>query len=129
VASWSSPTAGALGLFELVVGAGTLLVVRWESAAACTATYLAFGLIMRRARRLGADGDCGCFGSLPSRIDDFAVLRNIGLGLAALAIAFGRGLSLLPNYEVSTAIAAAVLLLVGGAALDTLVFVRGRERG
>lgn len=41
----------------------------------------------------------------------------------------GRGLSLLPSYEVSTVLAAAVLLLVGGAAVDTLVFVRGRERG
>lgn len=117
-------TARAVGLFELAAAGALILMVRWESAVVCTVAYVAFGLVVERARRLGASGDCGCFGSLESRIDGLAVVRNIALGLAALLIAFGRGMGLLPNYDASTALPVALSTLLAAAALDTFVSVR-----
>ena len=117
-------TAQAVGLLELVVAGALIAVVRWESAALCAGAYLGFAFVVERARRLGASGDCGCFGSLASRIDRGAVLRNVGLGIAAGLISLGRALSQLPEYGASAGLVAAVMLLLGTAVLDTVVTVR-----
>lgn len=119
-----SETATAVGLAELATAAALLLVIRWESAAAAGATYVAFAVIVDRARRLGASGDCGCFGSVQSRIGAPAVVRNGVLALGAAALALGRALGLFPAYDVSSALVLGVLILLASAGLDTFLFVR-----
>ena len=121
--------ATTVGLFELAIGEALILVAAWESAVLCALAYFGFGLVVERARRLGASGDCGCFGTLASRIDGLAALRNVGLGLAALLIAFTRGSGVLPSYDESGALLVAVTTLLTAAALDTLVSVRRTLRG
>lgn len=121
-------SAATVGVVELAIGAALLLVVRWESAVVCGVAYLALGAVVARARRLGASGDCGCFGALPSKIDGPSVLRNIGLGMATLVIGLGRGLGMLSGYDTSIALAASVSMVLGAAAVDTLLFVRPRLR-
>jgi hypothetical protein len=121
-------TVNAVGAVEIVGGAALLVAERWESAAACGVAYGGFAILIERARRSGAAGDCGCFGALPSRIDARAVWRNLGLGALALALAIGRATGALPNYGLGTALLVGVGMLLSTAALDTVLVVRRAAR-
>lgn len=115
-----------VGLIELAIGAGVLLIPSWEAATLSALTYSAFALVLGRALRGGAQGDCGCFGALPNRIDTVSVARNLMLAAGALFLAAGRLVDVFGTYEMSNAVAAAVSLLLVSAALDTLLSVRRR---
>jgi hypothetical protein len=117
-------TSVAIGLAELGIGIANVLVPSWQSAACLSLFYLAFGVVIERARRRGASGDCGCFGALPARIDRVAVVRNLGFALAAATLAVGRAVGVLVSYEPASAAAATVGLVLASAALDTYLSIR-----
>lgn len=118
----------AVATLELTL-AGTLLVmVRWESTATVALAYAAFAVIVERARRSGASGDCGCLGSLPSHIDAAAVIRNTGLALVATLFAVARWSGFFPAYDSSTALIGALSIFLAAAVLDTFLAVRRTTR-
>jgi hypothetical protein len=116
-------TARAVGTIEFTLASAILLSTGWASALAVSCMYVVFAAVLMRARRLGAGGDCGCFGALPTEINTQAILRNLVLAGAAGAIALARWNNALPNYSSGTALVVGVSLCVGALALDTYVTV------
>jgi hypothetical protein len=93
----SSPAVvRAVPVVEIVLGA--LLVVTWGRvlavvAAAVTALFIAYAVLVARALRAGEPVDCQCFGSLGSSVvTGWTLVRNAVLVvLALLAVAHGAG--------------------------------------
>lgn len=90
----STATATALCAVELALGALVLVTWGWVLAvvaAAVTALFAAYWLVVGRVLRRGEDVECHCFGSLGSdRVTSATLLRNTVLVLLALlAVGFG----------------------------------------
>lgn len=112
-------TATLVGSLEAVTGIGLLVVSSWLTAAAATALYLAFAVVIERARRLGSVGDCGCFGTLRSRVDLNATLRNVSLCAVSGLITVARGVGALHMYPVPEALPLLVGTVLLSAGIDT----------
>lgn len=119
-------TARLLGLVELGAGAALLAVPFAASAVTAGLLYVAFALLLVRARRAGASGDCGCFGVLGGRIDGQAILRNIVLCLACFGLAYARSQGQFVVYDVRDAVAVVVVLTLACVAADTILEIRQR---
>ncbi len=84
------PLVILLGLLEVAVGAGVVLVATTLWLAAMTGLYLGFAAFIVAALRVGATGSCGCFGGndTPPSLAHLA-LNLAGSTTAALAWAAG----------------------------------------
>ena len=110
---------------ELTLGGIVLVIPVAGSAVVAALGYLLLAGVLERARRLGAKGDCGCFGSLPASIDRVGVARNVGFAIVAAIIASARWLRLLPPYEPVVGVWCAIGIALAAATCDTALAVRG----
>lgn len=114
-----------LGVVECTVGTVTItLSDEWIPAAACVVLYLLFAAVLERARRAGAEGDCGCFGALSAKIDAAAVVRNVLFAAIAIALLGARISSAGLGYDQWLGVAASVLVALASGVIDTLVTIR-----
>ncbi len=119
-----APTARAIGLGEVTLGAAVVLLPSAASAAVITCVYAVFAGLVARALSRGHQGDCGCFGAIRSDLGVPAVVRNAGFAAASAGLAALRADGLAPAYDLGTAGLVTAILVVGSTALDTYLVVR-----
>lgn len=124
----NAATTRAVGICELGLGCASLLVQAPVTAVALMLVYAGLTIIVLRAWRRGARGDCGCFGALSSDFSMWGVSRNVALLLASLVLFAVRLTETLPGYELGTAAATGVGLTFAAAAAETLAQVRRNSR-
>ena len=117
-------SAVLVATFELAIAGSLMILPSPFTAISGAAFYMVFAGVLLRARLAGARGDCGCFGALAGEINATAIARNVVWALLALALAFARGMTLLPAYDLKSAVAVFTSAIVLGAAADTLLRLR-----
>jgi hypothetical protein len=117
-------SARTVGAAELAAGVTAVaLPVPITSASAC-ALYAVFGVVLMRARRMGASGDCGCFGALPAGINGQAIARNVVLAAGSLGLTYLRSAGLVGAYDLGSAMVLVIVLILASATTDTLLEIR-----
>jgi hypothetical protein len=120
----STGVVAAIAGVELTLGAVGLLAPVAATAIVTALGYLLLASALERARRLGAIGECGCFGALAASIDRAGVLRNLAFAVLAMAVAVARGTGLLPAYDVLLGVWSVIAIALAAAACDTALAVR-----
>ena len=118
------------------IALGVLLLVTWSwplavVAAATTALFAAYWVLVLRVLRRGEEVDCGCFGALgDDRVSGTTLARNsLLVVLAALATAFGAaGSGVLPAAAATSAPTDWWWLVLSAAVAATAVLVVGLRR-
>lgn len=114
----------ALGLLEYGLAVGLVTFLAPWSAALAFATYLVFAAVLTRARLLGAEGECGCFGGLGGRIDRLAIARNAALAVAAFALILMRSVNPRLAHDGEATLLATIVATIGTAVVETALAVR-----
>lgn len=108
--------AGAVIVIETALAVGLVGSSDWQLVFAATCTLLLFiGLtvLVARAKRLGSDDECGCFGRwMPSRVGSRLLARNCALTVGALVLAAATVLSVVQGEH--TGIPAQLVSLLSG---------------
>jgi hypothetical protein len=115
----------AVATAELALGVTVLVGPGPSSAAVAALGYALLAGVLERARRLGATGECGCFGALPASIDLGGVLRNAVFAALSAAIAAARWHGLLPMYDPMWGVWCVIAIALVAATCDTALAVRG----
>lgn len=82
--SWRRPAVRAVGVLEVVVAVGVLLVGGAVPAAALCVVYLAAAALVVRLRAVAPRAGCGCFGAASEPVGRAHAVVDLGLAAAAL---------------------------------------------
>ena len=119
-----SHAARVVGALELSVGAALVVLPAAVTGVMAGALYVGFAALLQRARARGGSGDCGCFGTLSSRIDSASIGRNLLLSVGSFGVAYLRSQRAVAQYEPGAAAALVVAFALAAAAADTLMSIR-----
>ena len=117
-------TSWTVGMGEVAAAACVLARADWIGVVPATAGYVAFALLMLRAVRSGAAGECGCLGALPGRIDAWAIARNALFVVATAILGIARQQGLLAEYDTRSWILTIIFLTLMLAALEIALEIR-----